>query len=232
MDHEFVVTGRLAMKTLFIRPEYSQRMLVDCIVIQVSHLRRELVLRVVSLGSLAGAVPEPARLAEVLIDELVGIRSVALQLPLPRDPRARRVALEIRADPSCQQDLATLAEGSGASARTLERLFQRETGMTVGRWRQQARLLKALGCLAEGASVTTAALDVITRARARLSRCSSGSWERLRGGTTQMGVDRMRRRSSLLQPAVVACESSTRSLLTRNLPLVGMTTCSPGRDRT
>lgn len=160
MDHEIIVTGRLAMKTLFIRPEYSARLPVDCIVIQVTHLLRELVLRIVGLGSLAGVVPEHVRLADVLIDELVGIRSVPLQLPLPRDPRARRVALGIRDEPSCQDDLATLAEGSGASARTLERLFLRETGMTFGRWRQQARLLKALGSLAEGASVTNAALDV------------------------------------------------------------------------
>ena len=32
--------------------------------------------------------------------------------------------------------------------------------MTFGRWRQQVRLLHALRRLAEGASVTTAALDV------------------------------------------------------------------------
>ena len=32
--------------------------------------------------------------------------------------------------------------------------------MTFGRWRQQVRLLRALRLLAEGASVTAAALDV------------------------------------------------------------------------
>ena len=36
----------------------------------------------------------------------------------------------------------------------LERLFQRETGMTFGKWRQQLRLLHALRLLAAGRPVT------------------------------------------------------------------------------
>jgi AraC-like DNA-binding protein len=50
--------------------------------------------------------------------------------------------------------------GSGASRRTLERLFQRETGISLGRWRQQARLLHAMRRLAHGESVTSIALEV------------------------------------------------------------------------
>jgi AraC-like DNA-binding protein len=47
-----------------------------------------------------------------------------------------------------------------AGARTLERLFQKETGMTFGKWRQQLRLLHALRLLAGGRSVTAVALEV------------------------------------------------------------------------
>ncbi len=46
------------------------------------------------------------------------------------------------------------------SVRTLERLFQKETGMTFGKWRQQLRLLHALRLLAGGRPVTAVALDV------------------------------------------------------------------------
>ena len=57
--------------------------------------------------------------------------------------------------------LGYLPQGSsGVSKRTLERLFNRETGMSFGRWRQQVRLLQALRRLAAGVPVTTAALDV------------------------------------------------------------------------
>ena len=49
---------------------------------------------------------------------------------------------------------------AGASARTLSRLFVKETDMTFGAWRQQARLLKALEMLAGGHGVTVAALEL------------------------------------------------------------------------
>jgi len=39
-------------------------------------------------------------------------------------------------------------------------LFQTETEMTFGKWRQQLRMLHALRLLAGGESVTTAALEV------------------------------------------------------------------------
>ena len=44
--------------------------------------------------------------------------------------------------------------------RTLERVFERETKLPFGAWRQQARLLRALEALASGEPVTTVALDL------------------------------------------------------------------------
>ena len=42
----------------------------------------------------------------------------------------------------------------------LMRRFEQQTGQTIGRWRQQARLFEALDLLARGESVTSAALSV------------------------------------------------------------------------
>ena len=47
-----------------------------------------------------------------------------------------------------------------ASARTLARHFQSETGLSFGAWRQQARVLEAMGRLGSGAPVTQVALDL------------------------------------------------------------------------
>lgn len=55
--------------------------------------------------------------------------------------------------------LAATCKQAGASKRTIERLFQKETGIPLGRWRQQLRLMRGMRPLAEGAKVTTAALD-------------------------------------------------------------------------
>jgi AraC-like DNA-binding protein len=48
----------------------------------------------------------------------------------------------------------------GASARTLTRLFRRETGMSFGRWRQMLRLSEAAVLLAQGVPPARAAAAV------------------------------------------------------------------------
>ena len=58
-------------------------------------------------------------------------------------------------------DAATLADWAtelGVDAKTIQRRFARETGMTFGQWRQQARLLHALERLALGDRVVDVAL--------------------------------------------------------------------------
>jgi AraC-like DNA-binding protein len=49
---------------------------------------------------------------------------------------------------------------SGMIERTAARLFQKETGLSFGKWRQQLRMLKALEILGAGASVIQVALEV------------------------------------------------------------------------
>ena len=47
----------------------------------------------------------------------------------------------------------------GVTAKTIHRLFAKETGMTFGQWRQQARLLFALERLARGERIIDVAID-------------------------------------------------------------------------
>jgi AraC-like DNA-binding protein len=65
----------------------------------------------------------------------------------------------ILAAPADARALEAWAAEAGASARTLARLFQRETGMSFAQWRQQARLLESLRRLAAGDAVTAVAID-------------------------------------------------------------------------
>ena len=98
-------------------------------------------------------------MAGVLVDLLGQARREDLRLPLPIDPRARTAALYLQGAPGGASDLAKLATESGASLRTLQRLFPRETGLTLEAWRQKARLMHAMGRLASGDRVTVAGLD-------------------------------------------------------------------------
>jgi AraC-like DNA-binding protein len=65
-----------------------------------------------------------------------------------------------RDEPSDTSPVDTIARRAGASRRTLERIFRKETGMSLGEWRQQARLLHAMRLLARGEPVTSTALEV------------------------------------------------------------------------
>jgi AraC-like DNA-binding protein len=159
-EHSIRATKRVSLSTIYVRPDLTEPLPRDCRVLAVTNLLRELVLATLAAGMLHERVPEQARLAGVLLDQIRVTDEVPLQLPWPQDLRARRVADLAVADLADSSPLAVLAEGSGASVRTLERLFLRDTRMTFGRWRQQARLLHALRLLAAGETVTSAGISV------------------------------------------------------------------------
>ena len=80
-------------------------------------------------------------------------------MPLPRDPRALRLAERLQEAPASSAELPQLASQTGASVRTIQRLFLDETGLSFSAWRQRLRLLHGATLLGGGMSVTNAALD-------------------------------------------------------------------------
>jgi AraC-like DNA-binding protein len=159
-EHDVQTNSAARMQTIYIRPDLVPGLSTRCSVIPVSALLRELVLDVMRRRMLVASDAAQERLAGVLVDQLAESREAPLDLRMPKDPRARRVADRVLADVAAQTPLADLARGCGASLRTLERLFEKETTHTFGRWRQRARLLEALKRLASGDAVTHVALDV------------------------------------------------------------------------
>jgi AraC-like DNA-binding protein len=73
-----------------------------------------------------------------------------ISVPACNDARLRRVTDALLADPADPRGLDAFAEMAGASARTLARLFRRETGMSFQAWRRQLRLTEGLAALSEG----------------------------------------------------------------------------------
>jgi AraC-like DNA-binding protein len=153
--HQFVVRGEVTFRTLYLAP--------DTVVakgltgLDVGPLLSEFVDHVARIGMLDRRVAGHAHLKAVLIDLLNTAPTNDLSLPLPRDARARRLADRLQADPGDRTDLDRLAADAGASLRTLQRCFARETGLTVDAWRQRARLIASTAALASGVSVTEAA---------------------------------------------------------------------------
>ncbi|MGC2164095.1 MAG: helix-turn-helix transcriptional regulator [Silvibacterium sp.] len=160
MNHSIVISGALTMKTLYLKPRMVKRLGRQCCVLNISPLMRELLLEACRLRLLYRRIPAHGRLIGVILDQMEEAPSVPLQVPMPSDPRALKVAALLLADPADRRPLSALCRSCGASKRTMERLFRDETGLTFGRWRQQMSLTRAIQLLAEGNQVTGVALDV------------------------------------------------------------------------
>lgn len=132
----------------------------ECFVVNVSSFLRELVIYATQLRALDSKIAAHQRLIGVIVDQLGEVSTVPLQVPLPADPRALRVAEKMLSTEGVSGSLEEMSKIAGASKRTIERLFQTQTGLTFRQWRQQSRLLHALRLLAAGAGVTTTALEV------------------------------------------------------------------------
>jgi len=151
--------GPVSVRTLYFVPGLVKALPRRCGIVNISALLRELILHVSRIGALDRKIAVQARLIGVLLDALGSFSDVPLQLPMPRDARARRLAALLQARPDEKATIARLSRGAGAGRRTIERLFLSETSMTVGEWRRRLRLLRAVQLLAKGESVTSAALE-------------------------------------------------------------------------
>lgn len=159
VPHTITMSGAVAMRTLYLKPRLARSLPRNCCVVNVSPLLNELILRACAFPSLKKTTKWQRHLIDVVLDQLEAVQTIPLQLPSPSDPRALRVAEILSSDPSDGRPLAQVCRLVGASKRTLERLFQDEVSMSLGKWRQQLRLMKAMQLLAEGAKVTYAAME-------------------------------------------------------------------------
>jgi AraC-like DNA-binding protein len=148
------------MRTLYVDETVARELPTECCVVAVPPLLRQLILRAMAVGVDYAPESAGARVMAVILDELRALKPEPLHLPHPRDPRLKKIAKALLADPADGRALADWAKGAGASERTLARLFVKQTGMTFGAWRERLRLTTAVARLAEGEPVTSVAYDL------------------------------------------------------------------------
>lgn len=159
VEHQISMKGEVALRTLYVAPVEAGQVKRALGAMEVSPLLAELILHILDLKMLDPQVAEHARLAAVLVDLIGAANALDMSLPLPRDPRALRLAEHLRGDPANRTDLEALAARMGASLRTLQRCFADETGLSIEAWRQKARLVASAAVLAAGGSVTEAGMQ-------------------------------------------------------------------------
>src|SRR5262249_37477345 len=90
--HSIAMSGWVAMRTIYIVPERAADLPFCCRVVAIAPLLRELILHATGIGPLRTDVPEHERLVAFLLDQIKVLPVVPLDLPMPRDPRALRIA--------------------------------------------------------------------------------------------------------------------------------------------
>jgi AraC-like DNA-binding protein len=147
------------IRTVFVDPDAAPHLPRESCVLAVSPLLRELIVAAVDIPTDYASGGRDERLLLLLLDELRELAVLPLHLPMPRDSRLQMVCAQLSARPDDDTTAEQWADRLGVTAKTIHRLFAKETGMTFGQWRQQARLLFALERLACGERIIDVAID-------------------------------------------------------------------------
>lgn len=148
------------MRTLYLRHGLIERRPQVCAVVHVSSFLRELILEAVCLRELRSRNPLHRALGDLIASQLRSAPEVPISVMLPTDSRALRFAQNSISTLASSALLAEQCRNAGVSVRTMERIFQKEVGMSFEVWRRQVRLMKAIELLMEGCSVKEVAATV------------------------------------------------------------------------
>jgi AraC-like DNA-binding protein len=160
--HHVTVLEAAEFRTLYIDASATPPGWSGCRVLVVSPLLRE------SIHALDGSAldrpltaPREQLLSGLILDELAHADTQALGVPMPHpqtgDKRLRALCEAVLRSPAERATLVEWAAGTGASERTVARLFRDELGLSYQQWRQQAILAHALPLLTRGQPVSAVA---------------------------------------------------------------------------
>jgi len=158
--HSVTARSHIEMRTVYIDGPGSQALPQQPVLAEISGLLRELILALLEEPVEYDEAGRGGAIAQLILTELGRLQERRLAVPLPRDPRALRVARALLDDSSIPFDLDRWADEAGASRRTLARLFRSDTGLGFAEWRARLRAIDGLARLSDGASVAETAASV------------------------------------------------------------------------
>jgi transcriptional regulator GlxA family with amidase domain len=113
----------------------------------------ELIVEAVRIGKLRKRTRLHVALSDMVIAQLDKASPIPTSVTMPKDPRARALALTVVDNMTEHRSLPQLCLSVGTSVRTMQRLFRREVGSDFEFWRRQVRLMKAVELLVSGRTV-------------------------------------------------------------------------------
>jgi AraC-like DNA-binding protein len=179
VEHAVSVVEDADLRTLYLHqpdgrcgpdvPRAEEAAWRQCRVLEVSDLLRALVMQMDERPDDTPDAPgapghadlqRERRLGALVLDELRRARPVRLGIALPADKRLRGLCEAVLQDPTRHATLDAWARDTGASPRTIARLFRQELSTTFVQWRHQVLLGKALAMAARKVPMGTIAAEL------------------------------------------------------------------------
>lgn len=158
--HSLRCVGALKMRSVFVRPDSFANLPTETKAVSISGLLSELIKASVSVQPPYAEDSRDARIMRLILDELAILPALPLSLPQPADLRIQRICQALQSDPGDASTVADWSRRLELDQKTIQRLFRKETGLTFGQWRQQARLLLALERIALGQKIIDVAVEL------------------------------------------------------------------------
>lgn len=160
VKHSVEIVGDVFMRSIYIAVDAISGVPDYLHVVGMTDLMRCLIID----ATLVDSIPEPgsrdALVIELILRDLHTLPQRPLGLPFPADIRLQKLCRDFVKSPSARATIDDWADRMAMSRRSFTRHFQRETGVSLSVWRQQACLFAALPRLSEGEPVTSVALDL------------------------------------------------------------------------
>ncbi|RMQ45478.1 AraC family transcriptional regulator [Pseudomonas cichorii] len=151
--HAIRCIGPVKMRSIFVQPNDALNLPAQSKAISISPLLSELIKSSVDIVPPYGADSREARIMRLILDEICVLPTLPLKLSQPNDRRLKVICASLQENPGDNSTMADWAARLKIDEKTIQRLFHKQTGMTFGQWRQQARLLLALERIAQGEKV-------------------------------------------------------------------------------
>src|SRR3569833_2430449 len=132
------------LRSLLVAADASTKLPNATRTVGISPLLRELIRAALDVQHPYAPGTRDGRVMRLILDELQELPELPLHLQMPADPRLLRICERLQEQLNDSSTLADWAERLAVDVKTIQRLFVKETGMTFGQWRQQARLLPPL----------------------------------------------------------------------------------------
>ncbi|MFD1197585.1 AraC family transcriptional regulator [Brucella gallinifaecis] len=160
VKHSVEIVGDVFMRSIYVAVDAISGVPDYLHVVGLSDLMRCLIIDATSVDRIPDPGSRDALVIELILRDLHKLPKRPLGLPFPTDSRLQHLCRQFLKAPLARATIDDWAEKMAMSRRSFTRHFQRETGVSLSVWRQQACLFAAVPRLTEGEAVTSIALDL------------------------------------------------------------------------